>query len=102
MSTLIGTYEYVLHSGDMTFLTANWAGILHGINFISAKIDTTGMLDVTATPDWGRTAPQGGHNTDRSVVSGADDRSEHGELGKRFKWSHMDQSSPDFEKSCAS
>jgi hypothetical protein len=56
MSTLIGTYEYVLNSGDMTFFTANWAGIILGINFIAAKIDSTGMLDVTATPDWGRTA----------------------------------------------
>jgi hypothetical protein len=42
MFTLIGTYEYVLHSGDMAFLTANWAGITLAINYIAAKITPQG------------------------------------------------------------
>jgi hypothetical protein len=67
MSTLIGTYEYVLHSGDMAFLTSHWANITLAINYIAAKIDSTGMLDVTATQDWGRHG-QGGHNTEANAL----------------------------------
>lgn len=51
----------------MDFLTAHWAGIVLAINWIAAKIDTTGMLDVTATADWGRLV-QGGHNTEANAL----------------------------------
>lgn len=67
MSTLIGTYEYVLHSGDTAFLTSNWNKITLAVNYIAAKIDTTGLLNVTATQDWGR-HDQGGHNTEANAL----------------------------------
>jgi uncharacterized protein (DUF608 family) len=67
MSTLIGTYEYVLYSGDMEFLTSHWSAIVLAIKWIAAKIDTTGMLDVTAIADWGRLT-QGGHNTEANAL----------------------------------
>jgi hypothetical protein len=67
MSTLIGTYEYVLYSGDIDFLTSHWAAIVFAINWIAAKIDATGTPDVTATADWGRLT-QGGHNTEANAL----------------------------------
>jgi GH15 family glucan-1,4-alpha-glucosidase len=67
MATLIATYEYVLYSGDMAFLTSNWAKTTLAIDYIAAKIDSTGMLDVTATEDWGRHG-QGGHNTEANAL----------------------------------
>jgi len=51
----------------MNFLTAHWPAIVLAINYIAAKIDSTGMLDVTATEDWGRLT-QGGHNTEANAL----------------------------------
>ena len=67
MSSIIGTYEYILHSADTEFLTSNWAKISLAINYIAGKIDSTGLLDVTGTADWGRYT-QGGHNTEANAL----------------------------------
>lgn len=37
------------------------------MSFITAKIDSTGLLDVTGTNDWGRLS-QGGHNTEANML----------------------------------
>ncbi|KAH7420150.1 Six-hairpin glycosidase-like protein [Cadophora sp. MPI-SDFR-AT-0126] len=63
MSSLIGTYEYVLYSGDMEFLTTNWNKIKRAIDHVVRKLDNdSGLLYVTGANDWGRTS-QGGFNT---------------------------------------
>lgn len=67
MSTLIGTYSYILHTGDMAFLTANYQKYKFAMTFISDKIDNTGLLHVTGTNDWGRSS-QGGHNTAANML----------------------------------
>ena len=67
MSSFIGTYEYLLHSADMAFLTINWMAIVLAINWIMDKIDNTGLLHVTGTADWGRHR-QGGHNTGANAL----------------------------------
>ena len=67
MSSIIGTYEYILHSADTDFLTSNWPKIALAINWISGKIDSTGLLDVTGAADWGRYT-QGGHNTEANAL----------------------------------
>ena len=67
MSSIIGTYEYILHSADTYFLTSNWFKISLAINWIAGKIDSTGLLDVTGTGDWGRYT-QGGHNTEANAL----------------------------------
>ena len=67
MSTLIGTYYYVLHTGDMNFLTSNYQQYKLAMTFITNKIDTTGLLAVTGTADWGRSS-QGGHNTEANML----------------------------------
>ncbi len=67
MSALIGTYDYVLYSGDMEFLTLNWSKVTSAISFIASKINQTGLLHVTGAADWGRYA-QGGHNTEANAL----------------------------------
>lgn len=63
MSSLIGTYEYLLYSGDMEFLAFNWEKMKRAINYVVEKLDdTSGLLFVTGTNDWGRFS-QGGFNT---------------------------------------
>ncbi|KAH7350613.1 putative alpha-L-rhamnosidase B [Rhexocercosporidium sp. MPI-PUGE-AT-0058] len=63
MSSLIGTFEYVLYSGDLQFLTFNWNAIKRAITYVVKKLDQeSGLLYVTGTGDWGRTS-QGGFNT---------------------------------------
>jgi len=63
MSSLIGTYEYVLYSGDMDFLTINWNKVKSAVDYVVRKLDDdSGLLYVTGVNDWGR-ASQGGFNT---------------------------------------
>jgi uncharacterized protein (DUF608 family) len=67
MSSVIGTYEYVVYSGDVEFLARNWQKIKFAIQFIAAKVDSTGMLYVTGNNDWGRFT-QGGYNTQANAL----------------------------------
>lgn len=67
MSSVIGVYEYVMYSGDVEFLNENWLKIKSAIQFIAAKIDSTGILYVTGNNDWGRYT-QGGYNTQANAL----------------------------------
>lgn len=67
MATMLGVYYYYLFSGDNDFLSANWAEYQSAMTFITAKIDSTGLLDVTGTADWGRLT-QGGHNSEANML----------------------------------
>lgn len=67
LSSLIGTYEYVLYSADTPFLNRNWTKIWLAVSFVTAKIDKTGLLNVTGANDWGRYT-QGGHNTEANAL----------------------------------
>jgi hypothetical protein len=67
LSTLLGTYDFVLHTNDMDFLNRNWPKFKAAMSYITAKIDSTGMLSVTGTSDWGRYT-QGGHNTEANAL----------------------------------
>jgi hypothetical protein len=67
MATLIGTYDYYLNTGDNSFLSGVWSKYLSAMSFITSKIDSTGLLDVTGTNDWGRLS-QGGHNTEANML----------------------------------
>jgi len=64
---MIGTYDYVLYSNDLDFLSSYWSKYELAMTFITAKLDSTGMLDVTGTNDWGRLT-QGGHNTEANML----------------------------------
>jgi uncharacterized protein (DUF608 family) len=51
MWTQIGTYNYFLHTNDIAFLTTNWPKYERAMRFILAKVDATGLLNVTGTRD---------------------------------------------------
>lgn len=67
MATMLGTYLYYLFTKDDAFLSANWQKYQLAMTFITAKIDSTGMLNVTGISDWGR-RQQGGHNTEANML----------------------------------
>jgi uncharacterized protein (DUF608 family) len=69
MWTMIGTYNYVLYSNDMEFLARNWAKYLAAMNYIYAKVDSTGLLQVTKTRDWARWQ-QGFNNSEANMMYG--------------------------------
>lgn len=64
---MIGTYEYFLFTNDAAFFNANWAKYKLAMDFITAKIDNTSLLEVTGTGDWGRLT-QGGHNSEAQML----------------------------------
>ena len=65
---LIGTHNYVLYTGDMSFLTQNWYGYQKGVNYVYKKVlPTFGLLNVTGTGDWGR-LNTAGYSTEANVI----------------------------------
>jgi uncharacterized protein (DUF608 family) len=67
MWSMIGTYNYVLYTNDTDFLQENWEGYQKAMEYIYAKVDTTGLLDVTGLRDWGRFW-QGGNNSEAQMM----------------------------------
>ncbi|KAI0849830.1 glycoside hydrolase family 78 protein [Daldinia vernicosa] len=56
MWTMIGTYNYVLYSGDVDFIRGIWTKYLLAMSFIANQFDSSlGLLNITGyTDDWGR------------------------------------------------
>ncbi|TFY58443.1 hypothetical protein EVJ58_g6418 [Rhodofomes roseus] len=75
--TLVGTYTYVLYSGDFAWLQHVWSNYTRGVEYLAEKVDETGLLNVTGVLDWGRIG-QGGNNAEANALyykvltSGAD------------------------------
>jgi glycogen debranching enzyme len=67
MWTQIGTYNYILYTNDTAFLTANWAKYQFAMRAILAKVDSTGLLNVTGTRDWARSST-GNHSTEANMI----------------------------------
>ncbi|TVY80443.1 hypothetical protein LSUE1_G003567 [Lachnellula suecica] len=94
MATMIGTYDYFLFTNDMTFLSGIYDKYKAAMAYITAKIDSTGLLDVTGTDDWGR-LQQGGHNTEanmlmyRTLVTGSALAGWSGDSSSNASWSAL-------------
>lgn len=54
MWSMIGTYNYLLYTNDTDFLTLNRDGYLAAMNYIYAKVQPSGLLNVTGVRDWAR------------------------------------------------
>ncbi|EKD13631.1 uncharacterized protein L3040_005119 [Drepanopeziza brunnea f. sp. 'multigermtubi'] len=67
MATLIGSYDYFLWTNDQKWLSNFYPKYQKAMAFITGKIDSTGLLFVTGTNDWGRLS-QGGHNTEANML----------------------------------
>ncbi len=67
MWTLIGTSTYYLYSADKSWLDGIWSQYQHGVSYITAKVDSNGLLNVTSTSDWAR-GDQGGENIEANAL----------------------------------
>ena len=67
MWTMIGTYNYVLYTNDTAFLQLNWAKYARAMEYVYAKVDSTGLLRVTGTRDWAR-LQQGSNNSEANMM----------------------------------
>jgi glycogen debranching enzyme len=68
MATMIATYNYYLFTGDDALMQEITPNYLRALQYITSKIDnSTGMLSVTGTDDWGR-INQGGRNTEANML----------------------------------
>ncbi|KAI0386555.1 glycoside hydrolase family 78 protein [Hypomontagnella monticulosa] len=56
MWTMIGTYNYVLYSGDVDFIRGLWAKYVSAMTFLTNQLDSSlGILNINGyTEDWGR------------------------------------------------
>ncbi|KUI69286.1 hypothetical protein VM1G_05479 [Cytospora mali] len=84
MWSMIGTYNYLLYTNDTDFLAQNWDGYLAAMKYIYAKVQPSGLLNVTGTRDWARW--QTGFNMSeaqmilyRTLTTGADLATWHGD-----------------------
>src|SRR5579859_6200560 len=68
MWTLHGTYLAYLYSGDKAWLDSVWAKYKTAMTYITNKIDVSGLLNVTATADWGPRLGQGGENIEANSI----------------------------------
>ncbi|RDW76790.1 uncharacterized protein DSM5745_06782 [Aspergillus mulundensis] len=51
---LIGTYNYLLYSGDTAFVVDHWPQFIKGLNRSLSLLSPNGIVKVTAERDWGR------------------------------------------------
>jgi Bacterial alpha-L-rhamnosidase 6 hairpin glycosidase domain/Carbohydrate binding module (family 6) len=67
MWTLVGTYNYYLYSGDKTWLDGIWSKYKLGVTYMTNKVDSNGLLNVTNANDWAR-GDQGGENIEANAI----------------------------------
>jgi len=67
LHTLIGTYFYVLYSGDLAWLETRWEAYKIALEVSIAKVDETGLLHVSSVFDWIRPGMTG-HNIEASSL----------------------------------
>lgn len=63
MAIMIATFDYYLFSNDAQFMKSRWSQYKMAMDFLVSKIDDSGLLNVTGTSGWGRSAPAGGYST---------------------------------------
>ena len=59
--TLIDVYYYYMYPGELEFLEKYWNQYKLDLNYSLSEIDSSAMINVTSSNDWGRTG-MGGHN----------------------------------------
>ncbi|KAK8034417.1 hypothetical protein PG993_009412 [Apiospora rasikravindrae] len=67
MHTLLGTYDYVMYSGDIDWLREKWPDYMRAFYVSSSKVDSTNLMHVTSPFDWNRHG-MGGHNVEASAM----------------------------------
>ncbi|KAL1304439.1 hypothetical protein AAFC00_003436 [Neodothiora populina] len=65
--TMIGTYNYLLYTNDTAFLAKNWAKYTRAMDYVYAKVQPSGLLNVTGIRDWARWQ-QGFNNSEANMI----------------------------------
>ncbi|KAI1075879.1 Six-hairpin glycosidase-like protein [Whalleya microplaca] len=67
LHTLLGTYDYVLYSGDIDWLREHWTAYKRALNVSTAKIDSHNLMHVSTPFDWNRHG-MGEHNVEANAI----------------------------------
>ena len=67
LHTLVGTYYYVLYSGDLDWLERRWAAYTKALGISIGKVDEFNLLHVSSGSDWNRWGMTG-HNVEASAI----------------------------------
>jgi hypothetical protein len=67
LHTLVGTYYYVLYSGDLDWLKRRWAAYTKALGISIGKVDEFNLLHVSSGSDWNRWGMTG-HNVEASAI----------------------------------
>ncbi|KAK6856052.1 hypothetical protein PG995_008203 [Apiospora arundinis] len=67
MHTLLGTYDYVMYSGDIDWLREKWPDYMRAFYISTSKVDSKNLMHVTSPFDWNRHG-MGGHNVEASAM----------------------------------
>jgi hypothetical protein len=67
LHTLVGTYYYVLYSGDLEWLKKRWDAYTSALSISIAKVDEYNLLHVSSIFDWIRPGMTG-HNVEASSI----------------------------------
>lgn len=69
--TLVGTGLYYRYTGDAAWVRSVWPKYVQALNNSLAKVDGTGLMNVTAQYDWGRQLGSGYKITANALLYGA-------------------------------
>ena len=67
LHTLLGVWNYVLFTNDVSWLRSHWGSYLHAFEHSLAKVDRTGLFHVSSTADWLRPGMTG-HNLEATSL----------------------------------
>ncbi|ORY71825.1 Six-hairpin glycosidase-like protein [Pseudomassariella vexata] len=67
LHALLGTYDYVLYSGDIAWLRQKWPAYIRALRVSTLKVDSKDLMHVTSTYDWNRHG-MGGHNIEATAI----------------------------------
>ena len=67
LHSLLGTYYYILYTGDMDWLETRWRAYTRALAVSISKVDDKNLLHVSSTYDWNRWGMTG-HNVEASAI----------------------------------
>ncbi|KAF3761697.1 family 78 glycoside hydrolase [Cryphonectria parasitica EP155] len=65
--TIVDLLYYYIWSGDVDYLEDNWFRVQAGLAWSLSYVDSSGLMDVTSSLDWGRNN-MGGHNIEANAA----------------------------------
>ncbi|KAH8750512.1 alpha-L-rhamnosidase A precursor [Diaporthe sp. PMI_573] len=67
LHNLIGVYNYYWYTGDQAWLQTYWDQFKRGLAWSLSNVDSSGLMNVTASADWLR-AGMAGHNIEANAI----------------------------------